>query len=120
MAPAVAGERTLKETPTWALALVCAVFVILSILIEHGIESLAKVQFCCFNLFSLLTKPKRNFNLHLCNYCFDMYVYNSIQTITLIYRILCLFIIFHIEITYKKSIIFIFYLLFIYFSRFSA
>ena len=44
MAVAAAGERTLKETPTWAVALVCAVFVIVSILMEHGIESLAKVR----------------------------------------------------------------------------
>ncbi|XP_041020560.1 MLO protein homolog 1-like [Juglans microcarpa x Juglans regia] len=42
MAPAAAGERTLKETPTWAVALVCAVFVIISILIEQGIHSLGK------------------------------------------------------------------------------
>ncbi|OWM68337.1 hypothetical protein CDL15_Pgr004819 [Punica granatum] len=39
MAPA-AGDRSLKETPTWAVAVVCAVFVIISILIEHGIHSL--------------------------------------------------------------------------------
>ncbi|KAF7829466.1 MLO protein-like protein 1-like [Senna tora] len=38
----VAGERSLKETPTWAVAVVCTVFVIVSILIEHGIHSLAK------------------------------------------------------------------------------
>ena len=37
------GERTLRETPTWAVAAVCAVFVILSVLIEHGIHSLGKV-----------------------------------------------------------------------------
>lgn len=39
------GDRSLKETPTWAVALVSAVFVIISILIEHGIHSLGKVQF---------------------------------------------------------------------------
>lgn len=44
MAPAAAGERTLKETATWAVALVCAVFVIISVLIEHGIHSLEKVR----------------------------------------------------------------------------
>ncbi|KAL6506881.1 hypothetical protein OROHE_022318 [Orobanche hederae] len=32
----------LLETPTWAVALVCAIFVIISILIEHGIHSLTK------------------------------------------------------------------------------
>ncbi|KAK7352155.1 hypothetical protein VNO80_17573 [Phaseolus coccineus] len=36
------GERTLQETPTWAVAAVCAVFVILSVLIEHGIHLLEK------------------------------------------------------------------------------
>ncbi|KAM3757833.1 hypothetical protein ACB098_02G219400 [Castanea mollissima] len=42
MAAAAAGERSLKETPTWAVAFVCAVFVIISILFEHGIHSLGK------------------------------------------------------------------------------
>ncbi|KAL4645765.1 hypothetical protein ACB092_02G257100 [Castanea dentata] len=42
MAAAAAGERSLKETPTWAVAFVCAVFVIISILIEHGVHSLGK------------------------------------------------------------------------------
>ncbi|CAK9156290.1 unnamed protein product [Ilex paraguariensis] len=36
------GDRSLKETPTWAVALVCTVFVIISILIEHGIHKLGK------------------------------------------------------------------------------
>ncbi|GFZ10550.1 seven transmembrane MLO family protein [Actinidia rufa] len=37
------GDRSLEETPTWAVAIVCAVFVIVvSILIEHGIHSLGK------------------------------------------------------------------------------
>lgn len=40
------GERSLKETPTWAVALVCAVFVIVSIIIEHGIDKLGKVNVC--------------------------------------------------------------------------
>ena len=43
MAASAPGERTLKETPTWAVALVCAVFVIISVLIEHAIHSLGKV-----------------------------------------------------------------------------
>ncbi|XP_061372795.1 MLO protein homolog 1-like [Gastrolobium bilobum] len=42
MAGAASGERTLQETPTWAVAVVCTVFVIFSILIEHGINSLGK------------------------------------------------------------------------------
>ncbi|KAK4858044.1 hypothetical protein QYF36_010118 [Acer negundo] len=37
------GDRSLKETPTWAVALVCAGFVIISILIEHGILSIGKL-----------------------------------------------------------------------------
>ncbi|OMP09270.1 Mlo-related protein [Corchorus olitorius] len=39
---ATAKGRTLEETPTWAVAAVCAIFVIISILMEHGIHSLAK------------------------------------------------------------------------------
>ncbi|AES74105.1 hypothetical protein MtrunA17_Chr3g0144171 [Medicago truncatula] len=42
MAGGAPGERTLKETPTWAVAAVCAVFVIISVLIEHGIHKLEK------------------------------------------------------------------------------
>ncbi|XP_004500844.1 MLO protein homolog 1-like [Cicer arietinum] len=42
MAGAALGERTLKETPTWAVAAVCAVFIIISVLIEYGIHSLEK------------------------------------------------------------------------------
>ncbi|KHN20094.1 MLO protein like 1 [Glycine soja] len=36
------AERSLEETPTWAVAAVCSVFVIISVLIEHGIHSLGK------------------------------------------------------------------------------
>ncbi|KAI4317048.1 hypothetical protein L6164_024959 [Bauhinia variegata] len=36
------GDRSLKETPTWAVAAVCTVFVIISVIIEHVIHSLAK------------------------------------------------------------------------------
>ncbi|KAH6768295.1 hypothetical protein C2S51_013631 [Perilla frutescens var. frutescens] len=39
---AAAGDRSLEETSTWAVAVVCAVFVIISVVIEHGIESLGK------------------------------------------------------------------------------
>ncbi|XP_068640760.1 MLO protein homolog 1-like [Aristolochia californica] len=42
MAVGGAGERSLKETPTWAVAAVCAVFVIISLVIEQGIHSLGK------------------------------------------------------------------------------
>lgn len=37
------GDRSLEQTSTWAVAIVCAVFVIISVAIEHGIESLGKV-----------------------------------------------------------------------------
>jgi len=40
---AATAERSLKETPTWAVAAVCSVFIIISVLIEHGIHSLGKV-----------------------------------------------------------------------------
>ncbi|XAR61518.1 hypothetical protein NMG60_11015965 [Bertholletia excelsa] len=36
------SDRTLEETPTWAVAVVCAAFVIISIPIELGIHSLGK------------------------------------------------------------------------------
>ncbi|KAE8654095.1 MLO protein-like protein 1 [Hibiscus syriacus] len=42
MAGDYSKERSLEETPTWAVAAVCAIFVIISILIEHGIHSLGK------------------------------------------------------------------------------
>ncbi|RWR84583.1 MLO protein 1-like protein [Cinnamomum micranthum f. kanehirae] len=42
MAVAAAGERTLKETPTWAVAAVCATIIIISVVMEHGIHSLGK------------------------------------------------------------------------------
>lgn len=41
------GERGLQETPTWAVAAVCTVFVIVSVIIEHVIHSLAKVHTLC-------------------------------------------------------------------------
>nr|XP_043631236.1 MLO protein homolog 1-like [Erigeron canadensis] len=37
------SERSLEQTPTWAVALVCAVFVIISVIIEHGVHSLGKL-----------------------------------------------------------------------------
>ncbi|KAI3808270.1 hypothetical protein L1987_24219 [Smallanthus sonchifolius] len=36
------SDRSLEETPTWAVALVCAFFIIISVIIEHGIHSLGK------------------------------------------------------------------------------
>ncbi|GKB02096.1 MLO protein homolog 1-like protein [Tanacetum coccineum] len=37
------SDRSLEQTPTWAVALVCAVFIIISVIIEHGIHSLGKL-----------------------------------------------------------------------------
>ncbi|KAL5984265.1 hypothetical protein ACLOJK_018369 [Asimina triloba] len=42
MAGGGAGDRSLKETPTWAVALVCAVMIFISVIIEHAIHSLGK------------------------------------------------------------------------------
>jgi mlo protein len=36
-------ERTMEETPTWAVAVVCFVLLAISILIEHIIEAIGKV-----------------------------------------------------------------------------
>ncbi|KAL9667748.1 hypothetical protein QQ045_002113 [Rhodiola kirilowii] len=41
--PGPAGEeRSLEDTATWAVALVCAVFVMASFILEHRLDSLAK------------------------------------------------------------------------------
>ncbi|KAJ9541945.1 hypothetical protein OSB04_028451 [Centaurea solstitialis] len=42
MAGGSSYERSLEQTPTWAVALVCGGFVIISIIIEHGIHSVGK------------------------------------------------------------------------------
>ncbi|KAI3517945.1 hypothetical protein L1887_06193 [Cichorium endivia] len=42
MAAGSSSERSLEQTPTWAVALVCLVFVIISVIIEHGIHSIGK------------------------------------------------------------------------------
>ena len=36
-------ERTLEETPTWAVAVVCFVLVLVSIFVEHIIHIIGKV-----------------------------------------------------------------------------
>ena len=38
-------ERTLEETPTWAVAVVCFVLLAISIIIEHIIHAIGKVSF---------------------------------------------------------------------------
>ncbi|XP_068667568.1 MLO-like protein 6 [Aristolochia californica] len=42
MAGGTAKERSLEETPTWAVAVVCLVLVVISIFIEHAIHLLGK------------------------------------------------------------------------------
>jgi len=37
-------ERTLEETPTWAVAVVCFVLLVVSIGIEHLIHGIGKVS----------------------------------------------------------------------------
>lgn len=41
------GGRSLEETPTWAVSLVCFVLVAISILIEHIIHLIGKVIINC-------------------------------------------------------------------------
>ncbi|PIN05315.1 hypothetical protein CDL12_22142 [Handroanthus impetiginosus] len=36
------SDRSLEDTATWAVAIVCAIFVVISVVIEHGIQSLGK------------------------------------------------------------------------------
>jgi hypothetical protein len=38
------GGRSLEETPTWAVAVVCFVLVVVSIIIEHVIHLIGKVK----------------------------------------------------------------------------
>lgn len=54
-------ERKLDQTPTWAVASVCAVIIIISILLEKVLEKVGKVVFlllvfmvyCCVCVFFL-------------------------------------------------------------------
>lgn len=38
------GGRNLEQTPTWAVAVVCFVLILISIIIEHIIHLIAKVH----------------------------------------------------------------------------
>lgn len=38
------GGQSLEETPTWAVAVVCFVLVLISIIIEHIIQLIGKVK----------------------------------------------------------------------------
>jgi mlo protein len=39
-----AGGRDLPSTPTWAVAVVCAVIVLVSVAMEHGLHKLGHVR----------------------------------------------------------------------------
>jgi hypothetical protein len=57
MAGANSGnDRSLEQTPTWAVAVVCLAFVAISIIIERAIHHVGDVRFCLLNLilFSLI------------------------------------------------------------------
>ena len=40
------NERSLEQTPTWAVVVVCSAFVIVSLLIEQAIHHVGTVRFC--------------------------------------------------------------------------
>lgn len=61
------GGRTLEETPTWAVAVVCFVLVAVSIVIEHVIHLIGKVGSLVF-LFNFLNSLFPNF-MFICNIC---------------------------------------------------
>jgi mlo protein len=45
------GGRELPETPTWAVALVCTVIVLLSVAMEHGLHKLGHVRLALRRLY---------------------------------------------------------------------
>lgn len=51
MAEGGVKERTLEETPTWAVAVVCLVLLAVSILIEHIIHVIGKVNQAWFIMY---------------------------------------------------------------------
>ena len=53
-------ERTLEETPTWAVAVVCFVLVLISIFVEHIIHIIGKVRLPIY-----LSVPPKSFNSYL-------------------------------------------------------
>lgn len=53
-------ERTLEETPTWAVAVVCFVLVLVSIFVEHIIHIIGKVMLPIY-----LSVPPKLFNSYL-------------------------------------------------------
>jgi len=58
------GERSLEQTPTWAVAVVCSAFVIISLLIEQAIHHVGTVRFCQHTLqFNILLRSCTGFGL---------------------------------------------------------
>ena len=53
-------ERTLEETPTWAVAVVCFMLVLISIFVEHIIHIIGKVRLPVY-----LNVPPKSFNSYL-------------------------------------------------------
>jgi hypothetical protein len=39
-------ERSLEQTPTWAVVIVCSAFVLISVIIEQAIHHVGTVRFC--------------------------------------------------------------------------
>ncbi|KAL1820704.1 hypothetical protein ACET3Z_015573 [Daucus carota] len=69
MAASELDDRSLQEIPTWAVALVCAVFIIISISIEHGILSLAKkmkAELMILGFISLLLTVSTTYVVKIC------------------------------------------------------
>lgn len=47
------GGRSLEQTPTWAVAVVCFILVVISIFIEHIIHLIGKVRYQLVQLHKL-------------------------------------------------------------------
>lgn len=58
-------ERTLEETPTWAVAVVCLVLVLISIFVEHIIHIIGKVMLPIY-----LSVRQKSVNSYLMQYSF--------------------------------------------------
>lgn len=73
-------ERTISQTPTWAVATVCAVIIIVSICLEKGLHKLGTVRlyFCSFN-YAFITLLAAN----LTTFCEFLLVYVTALIISL-------------------------------------
>lgn len=57
------GSRELDQTPTWAVAFVCSVIVLISIILEQLLQLLGKVLFGWLILLGWIGKDSMCFNL---------------------------------------------------------